>query len=370
MIAAGIALAYAQKALLAIALIVLFAVVRRRWNTALALFAVAVTAFPPVYWRISDDFLTEPPQRIAFLLAFACAIALSGPRRTSDEQRSVVPAFLLLGLWLVATHLKVQWYVGAILLLPVLVFETSRGNLVSTRALALGAAALLVPVERDRGQLDRLAHDHAEPGLRTSREPALRRRRAARVFRDHGNRAVASGLRGPGAAAAPLVEHLRRARGDSRRVRGIRQLRTAIPAAAPGLRAAQLLDRPAARVDGPSRATNHAGPHPARAARPAMGHAGSLARHRDLDPARRRARVPGDASPLCAGARPVDRPGHRQHRLAVRAAISPADVRDRRRRCSLRRRDASAALRQAQGRPFDRLGRRDTVEGRRLAPER
>ena len=82
MIAAGIALAYAQKVLLAIALLVLFAVVRRRWNTALALFAVAVTAFPPVYWRISDDFLTEPPQRIAFLLAFACAIALSGPRRT------------------------------------------------------------------------------------------------------------------------------------------------------------------------------------------------------------------------------------------------------------------------------------------------
>ena len=40
MIAAGIALAYAQKVLLAIALIVLFAVVRRRWNTALALFAV------------------------------------------------------------------------------------------------------------------------------------------------------------------------------------------------------------------------------------------------------------------------------------------------------------------------------------------
>ena len=145
-IAAGIALAYAQRVLLAIALIVLFAVVRRRWNSALALFAVVVTAFPPIYWRISDDFLTEPPQRIAFLLAFACAIALSGPRRASDEPRSAVPAFLLLGLWLVATHLKVQWYVGAILLLPVLVFETSRANLISRRALALAAAALLVPV--------------------------------------------------------------------------------------------------------------------------------------------------------------------------------------------------------------------------------
>ena len=128
MIAAGIALAYAQKALLAIALIVLFAVVRRRWNTALALFAVAVTAFPPIYWRISDDFLTEPPQRIVFLFAFACAIALSGPSKHRRRSDARLPAFLLLGLWLVATHLKVQWYVGALLLLPVLVFETSRGN--------------------------------------------------------------------------------------------------------------------------------------------------------------------------------------------------------------------------------------------------
>jgi hypothetical protein len=145
-LAAGIALAYAQKVLLAIALLVLYAVVRRRWNTALALFAVVVTAFPPVYWRTSDDFLTEPPQRIFFLSAFACAIALSGPRRTDGGDRSTLPAFLLLGLWGVATHLKVQWYIGAIMLLPVLVSETSRRNLISRRALGLAAAAALVPV--------------------------------------------------------------------------------------------------------------------------------------------------------------------------------------------------------------------------------
>ena len=145
-LAAGIALAYAQKAMLAIAVLVLFAVVRRRWNTLLALFAVVVTAFPPVYWRTSDDFLTEPPQRIFFLLAFACAIALSGPRREDDERRSIVPAFVLLGLWLVATHLKVQWYVGALMLLPALVLETSRGNLISKRTIALAAAALAVPL--------------------------------------------------------------------------------------------------------------------------------------------------------------------------------------------------------------------------------
>jgi hypothetical protein len=145
-LAAGIALAYAQKVMLAIALLVLFGVVRQRWNTVLALFAVVATAFPPVYWRTSDDFLTEPPTRIFFLLAFACAIVLSGPRRSDDTPRSTIPAFLLLGLWLVATHLKVQWYVGALMLLPALVFETSRANLISKCAVALGAAALAVPL--------------------------------------------------------------------------------------------------------------------------------------------------------------------------------------------------------------------------------
>ncbi len=210
-IAAGIALAYAQKVLLAIALIVLFAVVRRRWNTALALFAVAVTAFPPIYWRISDDFLTEPPQRIAFLLAFACAIALSGPRRASDEPRSAVPAFLLLGLWLVATHLKVQWYVGAILLLPVLVFETSRANLISRRALALAAAALLVPVSVIAVNWIGWRTTTLSPGFGLH----ANLRYEGDVLREYSaimaTAPSTAGLRRPRAAAAALVEHLRRA---------------------------------------------------------------------------------------------------------------------------------------------------------------
>ena len=145
-LAAGIAFAYAQKVLLAAALVVLFAAIRRRWNTALALFAVVVTAFPPVYWRISDDFLTEPPQRVAFLLAFACAILSSGPRSNDQRQRSAAPAFALIALWIFATHLKVQWYVGALLLLPVLVLEFSRGAWLSGRTLALTAAVLVVPL--------------------------------------------------------------------------------------------------------------------------------------------------------------------------------------------------------------------------------
>lgn len=145
-LAAGIAFAYAQKVLLAAALIVLFAAMRRRWNTALALFAVAATAFPPVYWRISDDFLTEPPQRIVFLLAFACAVMLSGRNPAQDRRGSAISAYILLALWLIATHLKVQWYVGALLLLPALVIEASRETLLSRRTLGLTAAALMVPL--------------------------------------------------------------------------------------------------------------------------------------------------------------------------------------------------------------------------------
>jgi hypothetical protein len=145
-LATGIAFAYAQKVLLAAALLVLFAVMRRRWNTALALFALAVTAFPPVYWRGSDDFLTEPPQRIVFLLAFACAVLLSGRRPAGEGRGSALPAYTLFALWLLATHLKVQWYVGALLLLPVLVLETSRDAWLSRRTLALTVAALMVPL--------------------------------------------------------------------------------------------------------------------------------------------------------------------------------------------------------------------------------
>jgi hypothetical protein len=145
-VAAGIALAYVEKLLLAGALLTLFVVLRRRWGMPLAFGGLAVTAFPPIYWRISDDFLTEAPQRVAFLFAFACAIALSG-RAADDERRGGdAAAYLLLALLLAATHLKVQWYVGAALVLPLLVLQTKRGPLLSGRTVALCAAAAMIPV--------------------------------------------------------------------------------------------------------------------------------------------------------------------------------------------------------------------------------
>ena len=204
--------------------------------------------------------------------------------------------------------------------------------------------------KRDGRQLDRLAHDHAESGLRTPCQPALRRRRSAGVFR----RSWQTMPDRP-AFADPNRPQLRwwniyvgpevtRAQYEAFDKFG-RQL----PAAAAGLGAAQLLDRSATRVDGASRATGHRWPHQARAARSAMVDAGALARRRNLDPARRRPGVPGNAATLRARARSVDRPGHRQHRVALRAAISPADVGDRGRRRGVCRRDASAALRTGSG---------------------
>ena len=350
-VAAGIALAYAQKAMLAIALLVLFAVVRRRWNTALALFTVVATAFPPVYWRTSDDFLTEPPQRIFFLLAFACAIVLSGPRRPHDEQRSIVPAFVLLGLWLVATHLKVQWYVGALLLLPALVLETSRGNLISKRTLALGAAALAVPISvmavnwigwrtttlspgfglhanlRYEGDVLReysamMATAPSRPAFADPERPRLRwwniyvgpevTRGEWEAFDSFGRQYL---RQRPGSALHNFWTGLRLA-STVPAVQRITQGRIRLePLDPPWAALVRWLDIAIWILLGVGLA------------------------------------VPGHASPLCVRARPVDRPRRRQHRLAVPTAISPADVRDRRRRCSLRRRDASAALRQAQGRP-------------------
>ena len=356
-IAAGIALAYAQKALLAIALLVLFAVVRRRWNTALALFAVAVD-------RVSADLLADLrrlPDRAAAAHRLPARVRLRDrAERPAESERRPARAQSPRSCCSVSgSSRRTSRSSGT--------SERScccrcwsskrrRGNLVSRRALALAAAALLVPVSVIAVNWIGWRTTTLSPGFGLH----ANLRYEGDVLREYS--AIMATAPSRPAFADPERPRLRwwhiyvgpevtRAEYEA-----FDSFGTAIPAAAPGLRAAQLLDRPAARVDGPWRSTNHAGPHPARAARPAMGHAGSLARHRNLDPARHRARFRGDASPLCAGARPVDRPGHRQHRLAVRAEISPADVRDRRRRCRLRRRDASAALRQAQGRPEDYRG--------------
>ncbi|MGE0451578.1 MAG: hypothetical protein AB7Q29_18540 [Vicinamibacterales bacterium] len=139
-VAAGAAFAWLQKGLLAVAILTLFAVVRRGWGTPLAFLALLLAAFPPDVWRLSDDFLTEPVHRILFLLAAACAVAMHEPRRT------VPLAFALTALWFVATHLKVQWYVGALLLFPVLLYQLWRARASLSAMLALGVATAAVPL--------------------------------------------------------------------------------------------------------------------------------------------------------------------------------------------------------------------------------
>jgi hypothetical protein len=101
---------------------------------------VAITAFPSDVWRISDDFLTEPVHRILFLLAFACTVAMRGQRRT------VWLAFAVTLLWVAATQLKVQWWVGAALLLPVLLFQFWRAQVRVWVALGLCIATAAVPL--------------------------------------------------------------------------------------------------------------------------------------------------------------------------------------------------------------------------------
>lgn len=142
-LAAGLAFVVVQKILLAVALLTLFAAVRRHWGAPLGFVALFLTAFPSDIWRISDDFLTEPPHRILFLLAAAFAVGMGARRHASAG-----PAIALTGVWLLATHLKVQWYVGAVLLLPVLLFQlwrdrASKGILVVV-ALATAAVPLSV----------------------------------------------------------------------------------------------------------------------------------------------------------------------------------------------------------------------------------
>jgi hypothetical protein len=107
-----------------------------------AFFVLAVTAWPSHFWRISDDFEAEPVQRIIFLLALTCTIAASG------RERTVRLAFVIAGLFLCVTHLKVQWYVGALLLLPVLLvhFRAVGASLGSSVALCVAVSVIPLSV--------------------------------------------------------------------------------------------------------------------------------------------------------------------------------------------------------------------------------
>ena len=140
MIAAGIAFAIFEKILFAASLLVLFAVVRSRWGTIAGLITLALTAWPSHFWRISDDFEAEPLHRVIFLLAFACTVGMRGRRSTERL------GFALLALFLVAAHLKVQWYVAPIVLLPVLLLHFRLAGAQFQLSLLLCVATALIPL--------------------------------------------------------------------------------------------------------------------------------------------------------------------------------------------------------------------------------
>lgn len=139
-LAAGIAFATFEKLLLAASLLTVFVVVRKRWGTATALFTLAITVWPSHFWRITDDFEAEPVHRIIFLLAFACTMGMTG--RKSTERLT----FMLLVLFICAAHLKVQWYVGAILLLPAMLFQFRVTGVSFRASLVLCAATASIPL--------------------------------------------------------------------------------------------------------------------------------------------------------------------------------------------------------------------------------
>lgn len=139
-IRAGIALATVEKIVLAVALVTVFTVVRRRWGAAVALVTLAVTAFPSHYWRMCDDFIAEPVERIVFLLAFACAVAM-GERKSAQRW-----AWALIALFFYAAHVKVQWYVGAFLLLPILLTQLRAAGVGLKRSVLLCTATVSIPL--------------------------------------------------------------------------------------------------------------------------------------------------------------------------------------------------------------------------------
>jgi len=138
-LAAGTRLATLEKLLLAAALVTLFEVVRRCWSLPAAVVAIAATALPPRFWRLTDDFLVEPVLRICFLLLFACAIALG-------RRKSSALAFAMLALMLTAAHLKADWALGGFLLLPALLLEPAVAAAQPRTRAMLVALAVAIPV--------------------------------------------------------------------------------------------------------------------------------------------------------------------------------------------------------------------------------
>jgi hypothetical protein len=138
-LATGVALAMLEKILLAAALLLLFEVVRRSWGTLSAVVAITATALPPRFWRLSDDFLAEPVLRVCFLLLLASAIVIG-------RRKSTALAFGMMLLILFAAHLKADWALAGLLLLPVLLLSPPV-SLASVRLkAALAVAALLIPL--------------------------------------------------------------------------------------------------------------------------------------------------------------------------------------------------------------------------------
>jgi hypothetical protein len=138
-LATGILLATVEKILLAAALFLLFEAVWRWWGPLAALVAITATALPPRFWRQTDDFLTEPVLRICFLTLFAGAIALG-------RKKWPALAFGMMFLVLIAAHLKADWALAGVILVPILLWSpTVAATPVRTKA-ALVVSAALIPL--------------------------------------------------------------------------------------------------------------------------------------------------------------------------------------------------------------------------------
>ena len=250
------------------------------------------------------------------------------------------------------------------MLLPVLVFETSRSNLVSQRAVALAAAALLVPASVMAVNWIGWRTTTLSPGFGLH----ANLRYEGDVLREYS--ALMADAPARPAFADPERPQLRwwniyvgpevtRAEYEAFDSFG-RQL----PAAATGLCAAQLLDRPAARVDGSSRATHHrraaSGSSPSTRPGPRWS-AGSTSRPGSCSPSASRSRKrvsPARSRSSCGSSR-------------LSATSCRPTSRDITCRCPGSRAVAAACVVVTLRRSFDRLRAvPGTVEGRRAAPER
>lgn len=127
-----------EKLLMALGMLVVFRSVLEAFGLSTAFAVLLALAFPTRMWRLAEDMLTEPLLRIVLLFLFAAVIPA---RRRHWPWRGIG----IIALLAIAVHIKVQWLVALVLLLPAVIIADDV-VVFSPAGATIIALALAIPI--------------------------------------------------------------------------------------------------------------------------------------------------------------------------------------------------------------------------------